>query len=56
MAVDASHCGNGLAVARTSRCPSDRYLSLVAPALRASDEPFVLLNVGANKGWQLFDW
>ena len=52
------HCQNGLLVAKTSRCPSDRYLSLVTPNLIAAqrDAPFVLLNVGANKGWQIADW
>ena len=45
-------------MAKTSRCPSDRYLSLVTPNLIAAqrDAPFVLLNVGANKGWQIADW
>ena len=54
----SEHCQNGLLVAKTSRCPSDRYLSLVTPNLIAAqrDAPFVLLNVGANKGWQIADW
>ena len=48
---------DGVDIGRHSNCPSDAWHDRVAPLLAANgNADFVMLNIGANKGYNLAEW
>ena len=54
----ASHChADQLEISRHTNCPSDHWHNRAAPLLAAdTNTELTMLNVGANKGYNLVEW
>jgi len=47
---------DGVEIGRHSNCPSDSWHDRIAPILAAGSAELVMLNIGANKGYNLAEW